>query len=89
MRNFEDAPFLVIWELTQACDLACVHCRACAIESPHPLELTSAEGFRLLEQVRSFGDPLMVFTGGDPLKRPDLVPLLERSVHSLADDGYA
>jgi MoaA/NifB/PqqE/SkfB family radical SAM enzyme len=80
MRNFDEAPFLVIWELTQACDLACVHCRACAIENRNPFELSTAEGFRLLEEVRSFGDPLMVFTGGDPLKRPDLFPLLERSV---------
>lgn len=80
MRNFDDAPFLVIWELTQACDLACVHCRACAIESRNPFELTTEEGFGLLEEIRSFGDPLMVFTGGDPLKRPDLFPLLERSV---------
>ncbi len=80
MRNFDDAPFLVIWELTQACDLACVHCRACAIESRNPFELTTEEGCGLLEEIRSFGDPLMVFTGGDPLKRPDLFPLLERSV---------
>jgi MoaA/NifB/PqqE/SkfB family radical SAM enzyme len=80
MRNFENAPFLVIWELTQACDLACVHCRACAIESRNPLQLTTHEGLRLLEEIRSFGDPLMVFTGGDPLKRPDLFRLLERSV---------
>jgi radical SAM protein len=80
MKNFDDAPFLVIWELTQACDLACVHCRACAIESRNPFELKTEEGFRLLEEVRSFGDPLMVFTGGDPLKRPDLFQLLEKSV---------
>lgn len=80
VRNFDDTPFLVIWELTQACDLACVHCRACAIENRNPLELTTEEGFRLLDEIRSFGDPLMVFTGGDPLKRPDVFPLLERSV---------
>jgi AdoMet-dependent heme synthase len=80
MKSFDDSPFLVIWELTQACDLACVHCRACAISDRNPLELTTEEGFRLLETVRSFGDPLMVFTGGDPLKRPDLFPLLETSV---------
>lgn len=80
MRNFDEAPFLVIWELTQACDLACVHCRACAVESRNPFELSTQEGFRLLEEVRTFGDPLMVFTGGDPLKRPDLFPLLEKSV---------
>src|ERR1035438_9122262 len=80
MRNFDKAPFLVIWDLPQACDLACVHCRACAIEKRSPFELSIEEGFRLLEEVRSFGDPLMVFTGGDPLKRPDLFPLLEKSV---------
>ena len=80
MKNFEDAPFLVIWELTQACDLACVHCRACAVPDRNPFELTTDEGFQLLHTIRKFGDPLMVFTGGDPLKRPDVFPLLERSV---------
>lgn len=80
MKSFNDAPFLVIWELTQACDLACVHCRACAIPGRNPFELSTEEGFGLLEAVRSFGEPLMVFTGGDPLKRPDLFPLLQRSV---------
>lgn len=80
MKSFDDAPFLVIWELTQACDLACVHCRACAIAERNPFELNTGEGYRLLETVRSFGDPLMVFTGGDPLKRPDIFPLFEKSV---------
>jgi radical SAM protein len=80
MKTFDDAPFLVIWELTQACDLACVHCRACAIAERNPFELSTEEGFRLLETVRGFGDPLMVFTGGDPLKRPDVFELLGKSV---------
>jgi radical SAM protein len=80
MRNFDEAPFLVIWEVTQACDLACIHCRASAEPSRHPLELSTGEGFRLLKQVREFGDPLMVFTGGDPLKRPDIFELLQHSV---------
>jgi radical SAM protein len=44
------------------------------------LELTTSEGYRLLDQIREFGTPLMVFTGGDPLKRPDLPLLLRRSV---------
>ncbi len=79
MRNFDEAPFLVIWEVTQACDLACLHCRASAQELRHPLELSTAEGFRLLAQIKEFGDPLMVFTGGDPLKRPDLFELLAES----------
>lgn len=80
MKTFDEAPFLVIWEVTQACDLACVHCRASAQPDRDPGELSTAEGFRLLEQIKSFGDPLMVFTGGDPLKRPDLFELLHKSV---------
>jgi radical SAM protein len=80
MQNFDAAPFLVIWEVTQACDLACVHCRASAVPARHPLELTTEAGFELLAQVAGFGRPLMVFTGGDPLKRPDLFDLLGRSV---------
>jgi radical SAM protein len=78
--NFDQAPLLVIWEVTQACDLACVHCRASAQSERHPQELTTAQGYRLLDEIRSFGEPLMVFTGGDPLKRPDLDELLRYSV---------
>src|SRR6478609_4392145 len=78
--KFDEAPLLVIWEVTQACDLACVHCRASADPGRDPLELTTAEGFQLLDEIRAFGNPLMVFTGGDPLKRPDLFPLIRRSV---------
>jgi radical SAM protein with 4Fe4S-binding SPASM domain len=78
--NFDQAPMLVIWEVTQACDLACVHCRASAQSERHPKELTTEQGYRLLDQIKSFGDPLMVFTGGDPLKRPDLTELLRYSV---------
>ena len=78
--NFDQAPMLVIWEVTQACDLACVHCRASAQSERHPAELSTEQGYRLLDQIRSFGEPLMVFTGGDPLKRPDLFDLIRYSV---------
>src|SRR5262249_19956079 len=78
--NFDQAPMLVIWEVTKAFDLACVHCRASAAPNRHPRELTTIEGFRLLNEVRAFGSPLMVFTGGDPLKRPDLFSLISQSV---------
>ena len=77
--DFNRAPLLVIWDATQACDLTCAHCRASAMPDRNPGELTTEEGYRLLDQVRSFGDPLMVFTGGDPLKRPDLFDLLRHS----------
>ena len=78
--NFDQAPMLVIWEVTQACDLACVHCRASAQSERNPHELTTEQGYRLLEEIRSFGEPLMVFTGGDPLKRPDLYDLIRHAV---------
>jgi radical SAM protein len=78
--NFDQAPMLVIWEATQACDLACVHCRASAQSERNDRELTTEQGYRLLDEIRSFGEPLMVFTGGDPLKRPDLYDLIRYSV---------
>lgn len=78
--NFDQSPLLVIWEVTQACDLACVHCRASAQSERHAQELDTEAGYRLLDDIRSFGDPLMVFTGGDPLKRPDLYDLIRHSV---------
>lgn len=77
--GFDDSPLLVIWETTQACDLACVYCHTLASPRRHASELSTEEARRLLETVREFGDPLMVFTGGDPLKRPDLLALLGRS----------
>jgi radical SAM protein len=73
------APMLVYWEMTNACDLACRHCRASAIAERSPLELTLDEGKQLLDDITGFGRPCphVVFTGGDPLLRPDLVDLVE------------
>ncbi|QCC49236.1 TIGR04053 family radical SAM/SPASM domain-containing protein [Halobellus limi] len=74
----DDRPFVLIWEVTQACDLACDHCRADAKPARHPEELTTAEGKRLLDQAREFGErQLVVLSGGDPLARPDLLELIE------------
>ncbi len=75
---FSRAPRMIYWEMTRACDLACRHCRAEAIRDRDPEELTTAEGARLLQQIVEFGSPLphVVFTGGDPLKRPDLLDLV-------------
>jgi AdoMet-dependent heme synthase len=78
--RFGDSPLLVIWETTQACDLACVHCRASAAPQRHSSELSTEEAYRLLDAIREFGNPLMVFAGGDPLKRPEISSLLRRSV---------
>lgn len=76
--DFARAPILVFWEMTRACGLSCQHCRASAIPDPLPGELTRDEGHRLIDQVAEFGSPppVLVFTGGDPLRRPDLFELL-------------
>jgi radical SAM protein len=76
--DFCRAPFIVIWEVTRACALACVHCRADSIHRRDPRELTTEEGLRLIDQVRAFGPrpPLFVLTGGDPMRRPDLTVLV-------------
>ncbi|WP_435183714.1 TIGR04053 family radical SAM/SPASM domain-containing protein [Halobellus sp. EA9] len=71
-------PFVLVWEVTQACDLACDHCRADARPERHPDELSTEEGKRLLDEARSFGDgQLVVLSGGDPLARSDLLELIE------------
>ena len=77
-QGTHERPFLVIWEVTQACDLACLHCRASAMPEAHPLAVTHQQGRNLIEQVRDFGAPypLLVFTGGDPFKRADLCDLV-------------
>lgn len=75
--NYSERPYIVIWEMTQACDLACVHCRACAKPLRHPLELTTTEAEQLIDQVADLHVPVFVLSGGDPLKRPDLITLVE------------
>jgi len=74
--DFNQRPFIAIWEVTQACDLACVHCRASAQPDRHPLELTTDEGKDLINQIAELDVPVFVLTGGDPLKRPDLFELI-------------
>ncbi|HZQ70591.1 MAG TPA: TIGR04053 family radical SAM/SPASM domain-containing protein [Terriglobales bacterium] len=75
--DFDRRPFLVIWEVTQACDLACVHCRACAQPARNSLELSTGEARRLIDQIAEMQVPVFVLTGGDPLKRPDIFELVE------------
>ncbi|AGB32352.1 Radical SAM domain protein [Natrinema pellirubrum DSM 15624] len=72
-----ERPFVLIWELTQACGLACDHCRADAKPQRHPDELSTAEGKALLEDAAEFGDgQLVVLSGGDPLVRDDVPELI-------------
>jgi radical SAM protein len=73
---YGDAPRNVYWEVTIACDLACRHCRANAIHDRDPAELDTAQGKALLDDVRAMGS-MLILTGGDPMKRPDLFDLID------------
>ena len=77
--DFNQAPLLLIWEITRACALACRHCRASAEDVRHPMELTLEEGFKLIDDVKAMGTPLIIFTGGDPLQRSDLEDLIRHA----------
>src|SRR5579864_7989011 len=84
--DFNEKLYIAIWETTQACDLACVHCRACAEPARNPFELSTDEAKRLIDQIAEMRVPVFVLTGGDPLKRPDIFNLVEyahqRGVHT-------
>lgn len=73
-----ERPFIVFWEVTRACTLACRHCRANAMPQHHPDELTTGEAMRVIDDLASLGSPrpILVLTGGDPLERADLIDLV-------------
>lgn len=74
---YNRAPMIIYWELTNACGLACRHCRATAMPDPAPGELTTAQAISVLDDILGFSGPgealpHVVMTGGDPLRRFDL-----------------
>ncbi|HEY2774215.1 MAG TPA: TIGR04053 family radical SAM/SPASM domain-containing protein [Candidatus Binatia bacterium] len=74
---FDRGPIVAFYEATQACDLVCTHCRACAQPKRSARELSAGESKLLLEDLRRFAvPPLVVLTGGDPMKRPDIFDLV-------------
>ncbi|MCS7149421.1 MAG: 12,18-didecarboxysiroheme deacetylase [Caldimicrobium sp.] len=71
---------VVVWNVTRACNLRCIHCYASADNNPASNELTTEEGFRLLEDLANFGCPVVLFSGGEPLVRADLFDLINKAV---------
>jgi radical SAM protein len=79
--DFATSPLMFYYEITQACDLVCKHCRASAQACSHPLELTTDQSKRLIDEIVTFPRrPTLVLTGGDPLKRGDLFELVRYAV---------
>jgi len=79
--DYNQNPFIVIWEVTRACQLKCVHCRADAQMTPDPRELTHEEGIKLIDEIYEMNNPLLVFTGGDCLLREDLFELAKYAIN--------
>jgi len=76
--DFDRAPLMFYYEVTQACDLVCKHCRASAQNTPHPEELSNEQSKALIDQAAEFTrKPIIVMTGGDPLKRRDIFELIQ------------
>ncbi|HHI97436.1 MAG TPA: radical SAM protein, partial [Thermodesulfatator atlanticus] len=76
----KDKKPVVVWNVTKRCNLRCIHCYAHATASAHPDELTTKEGFSLLEDLAQFGSPVILFSGGEPLMRPDILDLIHKAV---------
>lgn len=80
-EDFAHSPFVLFYEVTRACDLICAHCRACAQPRSHPNELSHAQSELLISQIASFPKPpVLIFTGGDPMKREDIFDLVRHAV---------
>jgi radical SAM protein len=81
--DFDTSPLMFYYEITQACDLICAHCRASAQANPAPDELSIEQSLALIDQIASFPKkPHLVLTGGDPLKRPDLFDLIRHAIRA-------
>ncbi len=73
-------PHIMAWEITRSCNLACVHCRASALRGPYPGELSTEEAFKLVNQIKEVGSPILILTGGDPLHRADALDIAEYAI---------
>ena len=85
-------PRLLFWETTRACNLSCQHCRAVPVKVVEPDELSTEQSKKLICQAAELGVGIFVFSGGEPLMRPDLFELValakEKKMHvALATNG--
>ena len=71
---------VVVWNATRTCNLRCVHCYSHSENRRYDDELSTDEAFRMLDDLAAFGVPVVLFSGGEPLMRPDLMELLDRAV---------
>ncbi|NUQ38617.1 MAG: radical SAM protein [Caldilineales bacterium] len=86
-------PRLIFWETTAGCNLACIHCRRITVANQLlPQDLSTAEAFRLIDQVAAFARPIFILSGGEPLFRPDIFDIARHAsdaglIVALATNG--
>ncbi|MDH7577712.1 MAG: putative heme d1 biosynthesis radical SAM protein NirJ1 [Bacillota bacterium] len=66
---------VVVWNMTRTCNLRCIHCYASAEPEKHPGEMSTAEAKRFIDDLAAFKVPVLLFSGGEPLMRPDFFEL--------------
>jgi radical SAM protein with 4Fe4S-binding SPASM domain len=76
LPSYDDCPAVAVWEMTRACSVSCKNCRAERDPLPDCAELTTARAKALLDELAQAGVPCVVFSGGDPARRPDVVELV-------------
>ena len=87
LKTSREGPRIVAWEITRRCPLACRHCRAGACDQEYAGELTTEECVKVLNSLASFTRPMIIWTGGEPMYRPDIIELVngatERGIRSV------
>jgi 12,18-didecarboxysiroheme deacetylase len=68
---------VVVWNMTRRCNLRCIHCYSNSADIDYPDELTTEEGKKLIDDLAKFGSPVILFSGGEPLIRKDLLELAQ------------
>ena len=75
----QDKKPIVVWNCTRRCNLACVHCYSQSANKNYDNELSTDQGMALLDDLAQFGAPVVLFSGGEPILRDDLLILIERA----------
>ena len=78
----KDKKPVVVWNITQRCNLKCVHCYSRSENKKYSNELSTDEGIQLLDDLAGFGSPVVLFSGGEPLIRPDILKLIQHATVS-------
>jgi MoaA/NifB/PqqE/SkfB family radical SAM enzyme len=71
---------VVVWNMTRRCNLKCIHCYSSSDNIDYPDELTTQEGKELIADLAKFGSPVILFSGGEPFLRQDLLELAQHAV---------